>query len=597
MSGLAGCFFTGEVGCVEPARSGLASTFAGLNRDPQSYVDGDVALFVASHSARAGFSGSFAELIESDQYVLALEGYILNLLDLVGAGDRDAQSSRGEVLLKIFARHGAAIAEKLNGGYNFVIWNKSEKIATVSNCKFGQRNLYTIPTGGGITIASDLQALKQLSGKAFELNSDTACMSFLYGGVYGSATPLKNVTKVLPGSTLIVRAGSVTECFARDIPKAHTSSVRREKGFYVNQLDTLMRQAASRLGSAADTHAVMVGSGVDSSLVAAYGKGEIKNLVAVTQQMPGDLDESKEAARMVKALGIPHKIVSYEPLAGDLLKEISAFVRIVEEPAYWNQLGPPLLHLLGSLRDLPQSFLTGAEGDLLFYFRSPRRASLAQIIRNGLFWPVADYTARRLVNRVTRHTYIVGSDFDLLDRSLMRRHITVDCTAWESEPGFYNPSYAHLEAGPNAQRHFINNGWQNVRIISQLAREVGCEVFFPYLDDDVVSCVLSLPDEMKINKILLRILLAKFLSPDAVPTKKKGYWAHTIKWHYEIGALEGVLDLMSQRKTIERGVYNPQALRALIDAYASKVAQPRFHPVLWQLLVFETFCREFVDGK
>ena len=61
--------------------------------------------------------------------------------------------------------------------------------------------------------------------------------------------------------------------------------------------------------------------------------------------------------------------------------------------------------------------------------------------------------------------------------------------------------------------------------------------------------------------------------------------------------MDDVLDLMAERKTVERGLYNPVAVRALLDAYAAKAAPQRYHPALWQLLMFEMFCREFVDRQ
>lgn len=599
MSGVAGRFFTGVAVSSDAERTGLANSFAGPNRAPRSYADIDIELFVASRfdtPTLLSVARSFAEIVQSDRHVLAIEGYVLNVSDLGGAGPH-AGRARGDIILELFERHGPSLFERLRGGYNVIVWSKADRVATVNSCRLGQRNLYSIATGDGFTFASDLQALRRISGRAFELDRETACMSFLYGGVYGQATPLRNVKKVLPGSTLTLRRGSVTASLACDLPRMHDSPVRRKKAFYVARLDALMRQAVARLGRVADTHAVMLGSGVDSSLVAAYAKGEIERVVALTQRMPGDVDESREAARIASALGLSQTIVPYDPKSGDLVAEVAAFVRVAEEPAYWNQLGPPLLHLLGSLERQPDSFLTGAEGDFLFHFRSARRASAARVIEDGLFWPVAGYTARRLVNRITRHTYIVGSDFDLLDRRYMRQHVSVDCGPYAKQTGYFDPSYPHLDAGPNAQRHLINNGWQNVRIISQFGCDAGSEVLFPYLDDDVVSYVLALPDELKINKVLLRIVLSRFLPRSIVPRTKRGYWAHTIKWHYDLDRLQGSLDVLSDRKTLDRGVYHAPAVRALIDMYARRTAPPRAHPVLWQLLVFEMFCRQFVDGE
>ena len=596
MSGLAGRFFSGRSSYTERERDSLVRSFVGPNVAPLSYADRDAALFVAGRFAPAGISSSYGEILETDRHVVALEGYIVNLADLAGSSVRAPGRSRGGIILQLFERHGPAVLDALNGGYTLIIWDTLDRVATIVTCKFGQRNLYRTATGVGTSFATDLHALRRISGKGFELDRDTACMSFLYGGVYGSPTALSGVARVLPGSTLVLRATSVTERLASDLPRGSSASTRREKSFYVDRLDAMMCQSASRLGSVAASHAVMLGSGVDSSLVAAYAKGETRDLRAVTQKMPGDADESSEAAAIVKALGIPQTIVPYEPRAGGLLEDVAAFVRIAEEPAYWNQLGPPLLHLLGSLDERPAAFLTGAEGDFLFNFRSGRRPSITRVLRDGLFWPVASHTARRLVNRVTRRSYIVGSDFDLMDRAFMRQHVALDCTAQAGAGGFIDPGYPHLAPGPNAQRHFINNGWQNVRIISQFGRDAGVEVLFPYLDDDVVACILSLPPELKINKGLLRILLSRFLPHGVIPRRKKGYWAHTVRWHYEQGGLDAVLGVMSERRTVDRGVYDPRALRALVEAYASGQATPRSHPVLWQLLVFEMFCREFVDG-
>lgn len=596
MSGLAGRFFAGAAPYSEGERQRLARGFAGPNVAPRSYADDDVALFVAGRFAPSGMSGSFAELVDGERLVLALEGYIVNLAELARVGGGAGGGSRGDVVLQQFERHGQSFLYTLNGGYNLVLWDKANRIATIATCKFGQRTLYRTATGGGTAFASDLHALQRIAGRKFELDRDTACMSFLYGGVYGRPTALAGVARVLPGSTLVCRQTSVTERLTSDLPRDEGSSIRHDTAFYVDRLDAMMRQAASRLGKVVSSHAVMLGSGVDSSLVAAYARRETRNLRAVTQKMPGDADESREAARIVKVLGIPQTIVPYEPTTGVLLDEVAAFVRIAEEPAYWNQLGPPLLHLLDSLDERPAAFLTGAEGDFLFNFRSGDRPSVLRVLRDGLFWLVASHTARRMVNRVTRHSFIVGSDFDLMDRAFMRRHVALDCTRDGGGGGFIDPGYPHLAPGPNAQRHFINNGWQNVRIISQFGRDAGAEVLFPYLDDDVVSCILSLPPELKINKGLLRVLLSRFLPRRVVPRRKTGYWAHTIRWHYEQGGLGTVLDVMSERRTMERGVYDPRALRALVETYASGRATPRCHPVLWQLLVFEMFCREFIDG-
>jgi asparagine synthase (glutamine-hydrolysing) len=591
VSGIAAWFATGD---GMPAHF-EAVRFAGPESHQRTYRDPGLALFVAGRLPGAGSARSFGELVESGRYVLACEGYLFDLPDPdVAAGERPA---RGETLLDRFRRHGVQAFEMLRGGFTLIVWDRVDRVAHIAVCRYGQRSLYRASTRDGVVFASDLELLRQLCGRRFELDHGTLWMSLLYGGIPGTDTPLEGVTKVLPGTTISVRAGAVMERLATEMPRAaEAADPRTSKAAHLDALDGRMAAAVRRLAGVANAPALMMGSGVDSAVVGAYAREAVDGLVAITQRMPGALDETAGAERSVAALGVRHVIVPYRPSDGELLlREVARFVRIAGEPAYWNQLGPPLLRLLATLPERPTAFLTGAEGDHLFYFRSARRPSLVRVIRQGVFRSTARYTARRLLNRVTRRSHIVASDFDLLNRELLREHLAVELPDAEDGAGRFYPAYAHLSDGPNAVRHFINNAWQNVRIISQLAREAGAEALFPYLDDAVAAYLLALPDELKIDKILLRLLLSRRLPRHLVPRRKMGYWAHTIRWHHENRALGPVLDLLSEPRTLQRGIVDAARVRTLVDGYGARRIRHHHHPVLWQLLLFEVFCRELVD--
>lgn len=561
----------------------------------QRFFDRDIALFVGGRTPGAGLATTFAQITETERAVVAVEGYIVNLDELTDVGANAPGSLRGDRLIAVLERHGPEVLARLDGGFTLMHWHKASRAATITTCKGGRRSLYSFPAAGGTMVASDLSALGRLAERGFALDADAIGPAAMYGGVPGQRTLLKGVTRVLPGSVVTVEERTCATAPAVHLAQPGGSGVRRRAADYIDELDALMRRSVRRLARVGDTQAVMVGSGVDSSLVAAYARTEVPRLTAVTQRMPAELDESAAAARLVKALGLPHTVIPYEPRQG-LVADAATFVRTVEEPAYWNQLGPALLQLLTRLVEPPDAFLTGAEGDLLFNFRLPGRISPRQVIADGYFWPVAIHTTRRLVNRVTRHTYVTGSDFDLLDRDFLRQHLAGDCLREGGPPGHYRTVTTGGALGELAQHHFIDNGWQNVRIICQLACAGGSEALFPYLDHDVAVAVLSLPNELKINKVLLRTLLARFLPREMVPAAKRGYWAHTIKWHYERHVLQDVLAVLTDRQTLERGLYEAVAVRALVDTYLNGTASSRSHPVLWQLLLLELFCREFVDG-
>ena len=201
------------------------------------------------------------------------------------------------------------------------------------------------------------------------------------------------------------------------------------------------------------------------------------------------------------------------------------------------------------------------------------------------------------INRVTRHTFIVGSDFELMDGNRMRRLLSPHLLRAEEEARTTGRDlYPGIAPGRTPLRHFLVAGWQNVRIISQIAQAHGAEGMLPYLDDDVVATILALPAELKLNKFLLRRLLARTVPRRLVPWKKRGYWAHTIQWYHEAGKLGDALDLLSDPTTSGRGVYEEKELRRLVARFREERVEPVWYPILWQTLVFEVFSRRCIDG-
>ena len=98
------------------------------------------------------------------------------------------------------------------------------------------------------------------------------------------------------------------------------------------------------------------------------------------------------------------------------------------------------------------------------------------------------------------------------------------------------------------------------------------------------------------TKPLLRTLLARHCSDDLLLERKVPFIAYPVPWLH--GALDGLLDLLDERRTRERGVYRERALRRLVEAYRQpQLPERHWHVILWQVAVFELFCRRFVDAE
>ena len=597
MSGIAGYAFVEGFDDAKRTLRQTGSHFCGPNYRINIYSENDFGIVVSSRFKESGPARSFGEILENDRFVLACEGYIVNLNDIAGESGRAAFQSRGHILIELYVKYGRGLFPKLNGAYNIVVWDKGQKTCTINTCKLGQRVLYTNKVRGGLIFGSEAKVFPYISNLPLSLDYETLWMTFMYGGVYGSRTLFKGVTKLFPGTSLVITKDSTQKFKATDIQHEVQQNTSKKKKVYLERLDELMSKSMSRLIAVTKSQAVMVG-GVDSSLVAAYLKRVKGEATAVTQAMPGEWNESDDAARITGSLGCDHYTFPYTLDGDKLIKDIGGFVEVTEEAAYWNQLGPPLIHLLPFIRKSADSYLTGAEADLLLNFRNQKQTSLRGFIQNGVFWMAVSHSIRKRLRRILPKPEHIGeteSDTNTLDRALMKKLISIDCSGAENNAYPFQGYYTHLPPGKNLQRHFLNHGWQNIRIISQIAQYSGAEALFPYLDDDTASFLLSIPDELKVNKALLRVLLKKYLPGDLVPRKKRGYWSNTIRWHYDAGLLDHALDLLSSRRALNRDIYNKSELSKLIEGYRSKDVTPVWHPVLWQLLLFEIFCRRFID--
>jgi asparagine synthetase B (glutamine-hydrolysing) len=145
--------------------------------------------------------------------------------------------------------------------------------------------------------------------------------------------------------------------------------------------------------------------------------------------------------------------------------------------------------------------------------------------------------------------------------------------------------------------NFLIEGGLVIRFAARLARFHQVEALFPYLDRDVIDLALRLPGHLRgPKKPLLRKLAERHYSPDLQRPGKVPFAAYPIEWLQGAGRLEPLLDLLDEQRTYDRGVYREKGLRRLLHSYRTGHPERQWHLVLWQLVVFELFCRQFVDG-
>jgi asparagine synthase (glutamine-hydrolysing) len=144
------------------------------------------------------------------RYTIVYNGEVYNFREM-----RPALAARGyqfvsdcdtEVLLALYAEHGPAMLDRLNGMFSFAVWDSLERTLFLARDHVGIKPLYYAWHNQAFYFASEEKALFAAGVPA---SFDTATWEELlcFRFVAGERTPFTGVRRLLPGHSLIVRDG------------------------------------------------------------------------------------------------------------------------------------------------------------------------------------------------------------------------------------------------------------------------------------------------------------------------------------------------------------------------------------------------------
>ena len=120
----------------------------------------------------------------------------------------------------------------------------------------------------------------------------------------------------------------------------------------------------------------------------------------------------------------------------------------------------------------------------------------------------------------------------------------------------------------------------------------------PLLDNHVVDLANALPASLKIKngrrKHVLKEVATRLLPEGIVDRKKQGFGVPLGTW-FRGDLKELFADTLLAPTTLQRGYFEPRFVRRLVNEHLSG---RRDHTLrLWQLVVFERWHRQYVDGR
>jgi asparagine synthase (glutamine-hydrolysing) len=588
---------------------------------------------------------------DDGRLVLVYNGELYNARELsrelVARGHVFRGHSDTEVLLALLRESWAEALPRLDGMFAFAAYDSDRRELLLGRDASGIKPLYHHASELGFAFASELAALLELAPIPREVDPLALYRHLSFLWCPGSRTALAGVTRLAPGELLRVRDGRLLERRTWAAPAFRAG--RGASAATPGDIAGALRRAVQRQLVADVPVGAFLSGGLDSSAVVAFARETHPRLDCFTIAPDGGMDAGEEsdlphARRVAQAFDVRlHEVpVSSERMAGDLERLVRHLGEPVADPAALN-----VLYIAESARALGvKVLLSGVGGDDLFAgYRRHRAlgaerlwawlpelgrraikdgtASLAHALASGgAAWPEARW------GRVPAALQRGGA----LGRRLARAFAFADQAADERLIGYYSwgeaeplralfapewreqldvrardaPLTAHLAGLPAEldplgrmlaleQRFFL--GDHNLPYADKMSMAASVEVRVPFLDAELVALANALPSSAKLRgrhgKWALRRALAPHLPAEVLGRSKTGFGAPLRRWLR--GELRGwVDDVLSPTRLRARGLFDPNAVRALIDA-DRRGATDAAYPIL-ALCCVELWCRSFVDG-
>lgn len=506
-----------EADCLERAAAALG------HRGPDDsgvYLRGSVGL-AHTRLSIIDLAGGHQPIVDPQgRYALIANGEIYNFVELRQAlaedGCRFATGSDSETILHVYDRLGAAGFARLHGMFACALHDTRDGSLILGRDRLGIKPLYYARLPDRLAFASELKALLPLLPSMPALCPEAVARFLAVGFASGEQTVLSGVQRLEPGTVLSVDADlglrTLRYWSAADIRPRRCSMDEAQE-----ELGPLFDRVLTEHMRSDVPYGLFLSGGADSGILLAHltrlGRAPIQTY-SVGQPTGDGSDELCDAHRIARHFGSRH--TQLHLTREQLLRTLPLAVWAADDLLFDPACLPTALLAQRAAQDLKVVF-TGEGGDEVFggYGRY-RRAWVRRLVLNrGLFG--ARY-------RRTDH-WRPGESGSGLAASLAAAMKTFDrpfADAWREPPR----RWGYLR---RAQYTDLRTELADDLLVKadRMLMAFGLEGRVPYLDHRIVEFGLSLPDRLKVQGRVGKILLRRWAMPDLpsgyLERKKRGF--------------------------------------------------------------------------
>jgi asparagine synthase (glutamine-hydrolysing) len=507
------------------------------------------------------------------------------------------------VLPHLYEESGPRFVERLHGMFALALWDSARERLVLARDRLGKKPLlWTRLPDGTLAFASELKALLRLPGvsRDVDLEAIDAYLALQY--VPGDQTALRRVQKLPPGHVLVAERGGVrVERYWRPEPAEPSTS---DEEWLERVRATVAEAVRKRLVADVPLGALLSG-GIDSSIVVA--------LMAQASSQPvrtftvGFSDERYDERAYARAVAERYGTVHEElELEEDIAATLPRLAAAYDEPLGDEAAFPTFLIAEQARRHVTVA-LGGDGGDEAF-------AGYERYIAHRLAGRVPGVVARAGAGAVRVLPGARGEPRSPLFRAAR----LLDAAAAPASDRYTRLMEVfplelrrELWAEPGAAREVRLDplgpgitGLQLLDIDTYLPGDLllkadiasmahSLELRSPFLDHEVVTLGLALPDSLKTSgregKVALRRAFAGDLPPEVAARGKTGFGVPLGRWFRE-----DLREVADNLLTTDRGWFRQETVQRLLSDHRSGRADHGHR--LWCLLMLELWVREHVEA-
>ena len=622
MCGIVGiCYLDPERRAGEADVQAMADRIVHRGPDDSGFhAEGNVALGMRRLSI-IDLGGGHQPMYSPDgRFVIVFNGEMFNFRDerraLERLGHVFATSSDTEVVLHLYAQHGLAFTDHLNGMFALAIWDRLEHKLVIVRDRIGIKPLYYYADAHLLAFASEIKALLALPQLPVRLDQDGLVAYLRYGCTPAPYTLFRGIRKLAPARAMVLERGRLAE--HEYWRPSYREKWRDSDGALKERLYSILADAV-RLQMIADVPiGAFLSGGFDSSgivhLMCEQARAPVSTYSVGFGAGFEAHDELDATGRFARDYGTRHHEIVARPAMADMLPSLIA---ALDEPVVDSSF--PLTYLVAKLaRESSTVILSGVGGDEVFggYRRylnvtlSKYVRRLPPVVRNRALLPIA-----RLVP-ADRNGHLSN-----LAR-LGRAYLTVADLAAEEQYGRYTQVF-----GPEALEALAAaEGWvpdlyarciaecdsdepldrmmyfdlktslpeQLLMLTDKMTMAVSLEARVPLLDHRVVEFAARLRPEQKIRHLRLRHMQKEAfrgrLPPYVYAQRKKGFGAPVGTWlRAELRPM--IADLLAEPRLRSQGIFDTRTVARLVRDHLTR--REDHTDQLWGLVAFQLWLRAY----